>query len=85
MRSGIFAGIIVFAVFAAGCSGADPMPLAEYADEITEVTGAYVLETQEISFRYQTAVERQVEALTSSGTTAGIDGAMTIVRSETAN
>ena len=61
------------------------MPLAEYADEITEVTGAYVLETQEISFRYQSAVERQVEALTSSGTTADLDGAMTIVRSETAN
>jgi hypothetical protein len=52
---------------------------------MTEGTEAYVLESQEISLNYQTAVQSQVDELVSSGATADLEGAMTIVRFETAN
>lgn len=85
MRSAGLVGLTMFAVVAAGCSQSEPMSLPVYADSITEVTESYVLESQEISLRYQTAVERQVEALASSGGTGDLEEAMVIVRSETAN
>lgn len=85
MRYRIVLLLLAGVVFAAGCSQVDPMSLEEYADTITETTGAYVLESQEISLRYQMTVEDQVEGLTSSGSEADMEGAMIIVRSETAN
>lgn len=77
--------LVAGALFAAGCSQAEQMPLDEYADAMTKATASYVLESQGISLRYQIAVEGQVEALVSSGVDADLDGAMVIVRSETAN
>ena len=70
---------------AVSCSQTEPMSLDAYATSMTEATDAYVLESQEISLRYQTAVEQQVKELVSSGADADLDGAMTIVKSETTN
>jgi hypothetical protein len=85
MRSRLLLLLFVVAAIAASCSGTQPMLLEEYAAVMTETTDSYVLESQEISFRYQRAVEDQVSALLSSGSLADLEGAMTIVRSETVN
>ena len=77
--------VVAGALVAAGCSQVEPMALDDYASTMTDETASYVLESQEISLRYQMAVEDQVEALTASGEAADLEGAMVIVRSETAN
>ncbi len=77
--------LLAGALLAASCSQADPMPLDEYAVAITGVTQAYVLESQEITLRYQLGVEDQVDDMLASGVEGNIEGAMIIVRSETAN
>ncbi len=77
--------LVVGAVLTASCSRTEPMTLDEYATATTDVTESYVVESQGISLRYQTAVEDQVGELVSSGADADLEGAMTIVRSETAN
>ena len=76
---------LVGALIAVSCSQAETMSLDAYAASMTEATDAYVLESQEISLRYQTAVEQQVKELVSSGADADLVGAMAIVKSETAS
>ena len=85
MRHRLVLLLLVGTVIAASCSETEPMPLDEYAAAMTETTDSYVLESQGISLRYQRAVEDQVSALLSSDAQADLEGAMTIVRSETAN
>jgi hypothetical protein len=77
--------LLVGALIATACSQPEPMSLDAYAESMNELTEAYVLESQEISLRYQLAVENQVEELVSSGANPDLQGAMVIVRSETAN
>lgn len=59
------------------------MSLDAYAQSITEATDAYVLESQEISLRFQLGVEDQIDELVSSGAQQDLEGAMSIVRFET--
>jgi hypothetical protein len=77
--------LVVLAAIGASCSEAEPMTLENYATATTQTTESYVLESQQISLRYQTAVEDQVRELVSSSDQPDLEGAMTIVRSETAN
>ncbi len=85
MTSRSVAVLLVGALIAAACSQPEPMSLDAYAESMNEVMEAYVLESQQISLSYRRAVEAQVEELLSSGAKADLEGAMTIVRSETAN
>jgi len=77
----IAAAIVVSAFIAAGCSSA--MTIDEYSSDLSEIAETYVVESQNLSYDYQSSVEDGVRAIVESGQDGAQESAVELVRTET--
>lgn len=75
------AAILAGALLVAGCSSA--MTIDEYAAELSGIAEAYVVESQNLSYDYQSAVEDGVREIVEAGQDGTEATAIELVRSET--
>ena len=72
-----FAAVLV----AAGCSSS--MPIDEYAAELSQIAEDYVVESQDLSYDYQSSVEDGVREIVEAGQDDAAESAVELVRTET--
>ncbi|MGI9528720.1 MAG: hypothetical protein ACR2NG_03340 [Acidimicrobiia bacterium] len=73
--------VMAGALGGAGCSS--PMPIDEYASELSDIAEAYVVESQDLSYDYQSSVEDGVRDIVEAGQDGAESDAIELVRSET--
>ncbi|MCB1245944.1 MAG: hypothetical protein KDB69_01605 [Acidimicrobiia bacterium] len=66
----------------AGCS-TDSTPVSAFAARATDVTAAYVEESQAIGYTYQRSIELEVGQIVDEGAESAVERATELVRSET--
>lgn len=77
----VAAAILVSGLLVVGCSSA--MTIDDYAAELSEIAETYVVESQNLSYDYQSSVEDGVRAIVESGQDGAQDSAVELVRTET--
>lgn len=77
-------GLIAAAVALVATACSNPMPLDEYAELLTTTTDGYVVESQNLSYDYQKAVEDGAREIVASGADDAEEQVLILARQQTA-